>query len=368
MIEMEKVPIKRILKGRAVAENTHHRFEATISEKVDDGWWQQDDFSSSPQIKTSLIKEHCKTIISTNQSPDVPFEQSLNPYRGCEHGCVYCYARPSHAFWDLSPGLDFESKIIYKTNAVELLEKKFNSPSYQCKPITIGANTDAYQPAERQLKITRRILQLALDYQHPVSIITKGQLIIRDLDLLAKLAEKNLASVAVSVTTLENSLKRILEPRTASPSARLEIIRRLSEQNIPVTVLVAPIIPAINDSELENILQQVSASGATKAAYILLRLPYEVKQLFADWLNTHFPQRKEKVLNYLREMRGGKLNEQRFGYRMSGDGIYANLIRQRFQVACRKFGIDDLHRREASIQSLDTSLFRAGQAEQLDLF
>ncbi|TQV87141.1 PA0069 family radical SAM protein [Aliikangiella coralliicola] len=367
MVEMEKVSIKRTLKGRAVSENTRHRFETTTSEAIDDGWWQQEELSDSLPVKTSLIKEHSKTIISNNQSPDVPFEQSINPYRGCEHGCVYCYARPSHAFWDLSPGLDFESKIIYKANAIELLEKKFNSPSYQCKPITIGANTDAYQPVERKLKITRQILQLMLDYQHPVSIITKGQLIGRDLDLLAKLADKNLVSVAVSVTTLENSLKRILEPRTASPTSRLEIIRKLSEKNIPVTALIAPIIPAINDGEIEKMIHQVSLSGATRAAYILLRLPYELKAIFGDWLDTHFPQRKEKVLNYLREMRGGKLNEQRFGRRMSGDGIYAQLINRRFHVACQKFGIEGLHGREGDIQSLNTSLFRSDQPKQFDL-
>ena len=347
-------------KSRAVSKNIEHRFDRTTRADIEDRWWLEDE--EYPDI-TELIPEQSKSIITTNRSPDVPFDKSINPYRGCEHGCIYCYARPTHAYWDLSPGYDFESKIIYKPNAAKLLERKFNSRNYHCSPIVIGANTDAYQPAEKKLKVTRQLLEVFVKYQHPVSIITKSQLIGRDLDLLSKLAKNDLVSVAVSVTTMKNSLKRVLEPRTASPKARLVTIEKLTQANIPVTALVAPIIPGINDDELEKLVYHATESGASKAAYILLRLPFEVKPLFMDWLEQHFPLRKQKVLNYLTQMRQGKLNSQEFGLRMSGEGVFAHLLKQRFKLACQKANISD--KREIC---LNTALFRADCSRQLGLF
>ncbi|MCO7225830.1 PA0069 family radical SAM protein [Pleionea sp. CnH1-48] len=338
------------LKGRGISDNVQHRFSHQSVEAPDDVWWYQE--GDQPANTTQLIEEKAKSIISTNQSSDVPFEQSINPYRGCEHGCVYCFARPSHAYWDFSPGFDFESKIIYKSNAAELLRAKFDNPRYQCTPIALGVNTDAYQPVEQQLEITRDILKLMVEYQHPVTIITKSKLICRDIDLLSQLAENNLVSVAMSMTSLSNHLKRIMEPRAASPKARLQTIEELNKHHIPTSVIVAPVIPGINDSEMESLLRACSDAGASVARYILLRLPYEVKPIFVQWLQQHFPFRKKKVLNFLTEMRNGKLNENRFGYRMSGDGIYAKLFKQRFKVACQKAGLN-----QHDYNQLDTSHF-----------
>ena len=357
------------IKSRATPLNIEHRFDKAtfldIKTNTDeDVWWQEveEDFLESDT--TELIKENCKTIVSKNRSPDVPFENSINPYRGCEHGCVYCYARPSHAYWDLSPGYDFESKIIYKANAPELLEEKFNSRCYRASPICIGANTDGYQPAEKQLKITRKLLEICLEYKHPVSIISKSALVCRDIDILSGLAEHNLISVAISVTTLSNELKRKLEPRTASPAARLNTIKALADSGIPVTSLVAPIIPGINDEELESIVESVAGQGATSASYIILRLPFEVKPLFLDWLERHYPLRKDKVINFLRSLREGKLNDKNFKSRMSGMGVYAELIRKRFDLACKKAGL--LERRNLE---LNTGLFHPIKARnQLTLF
>lgn len=328
---------------------------------LEDQWWlDETEFSNT----TELIAENSKSIVNSNQSADVPFDRSINPYRGCEHGCIYCYARPTHAYWDYSPGYDFESKIIYKENAASLLEKKFNSRNYQCQTIVIGANTDAYQPVERELKITRHLLELFLKYKHPVSVITKSQLIGRDIDLLSQLAENNLISVAVSVTTLDNTLKRTLEPRTSSPKARLMTIEKLAKHKIPVTALIAPIIPGINDHEMEKIVEQVASKGASQAAYILLRLPYEVKPLFLSWLEQHYPLRKQKVINYLKQMRQGRLNSHEFGLRMSGQGVFAQLLSQRFKVACNKMNINAARQKPA----LNTSLFRTLNDTQLQLF
>ncbi|MET1257243.1 PA0069 family radical SAM protein [Aliikangiella maris] len=352
----------KVNKSRATIENIDHRFSRLTKIPITDNWWHENDQSSDI---TELIKERSKSIISVNQSPDVPFEQSINPYRGCEHGCVYCYARPSHAYWDLSPGYDFESKIIYKENAVELLEKKLRSRSYQCKPITIGANTDAYQPIEKKLRLTRSLLETLLKYNHPVHLITKGQGIIRDLDILALLAQNNLVSVGISLTTLDNSLKTILEPRAASPSTRLSIISKLSDCGVPVSVLVAPIIPAINDCEIESILTAAKENGAKNAAYIMLRLPHEVQTIFIRWLERHYPLRKQKVLNYLNELRKGQLNSNQFGSRMTGEGIFADTIKQRFELSCKKLRL--IHTREAPSQ-LNTELFSKGNDQQLKLF
>ncbi|PWK42184.1 PA0069 family radical SAM protein [Pleionea mediterranea] len=312
--------------------------------------------------KTVYIKETCKSIINYNQSPDIPFDRSVNIYRGCEHGCIYCFARPTHSYLDLSPGLDFETKIIYKHNAIEQLKKELESPRYQCKPIALGINTDAYQPIDEQLKLTRQALQVCLEYKQPVSLLTKSKLVLRDLDILQDLSKENLVSVGVSLTSLNNRLKTIMEPRTASAKARLNVMKQLTDNGIATTAMIAPIIPAINDKEIERLLDAVHQQGVEQAGYVLLRLPYELKTLFSDWLEQHFPYRKQKVLNYLYDMRNGQLNNSEFGTRMTGSGIFANLFKIRFQVACRKFQIN-----MSKPQPLNCDLFKNHQPAQLAL-
>jgi DNA repair photolyase len=291
-------------------------------------------------VATTLEPERAKEIITTNDSPDVPFEQSINPYRGCEHACPYCYARPSHAYMGLSPGLDFETRIFYKQDAARLLEAQLARPGYVCKPITIGANTDPYQPAERRMKITRTLLEVLARTRHPVTVITKSSLVLRDLDLLADLARDGLAGVGVSVTSLNKDLKRVMEPRAASPQARLRAVAELNGAGVPTGVLVAPVIPALTDHELEDILAASAAAGARWAGYVLLRLPYEIKDLFREWLAEHFPDRAAHVMSVLREMRGGRDNDPRFGSRMRGTGVYAQLLRSRFQLACKRLNLN----------------------------
>jgi DNA repair photolyase len=301
-----------------------------------------------------------RRIISQNESPDVPFDRSINPYMGCEHGCVYCYARPSHSYLDLSPGLDFETKIFYKPNAVNALLSEWAKPGYLCKPITIGANTDPYQPAEKKLGITRKLLQAFLEHRHPVSLISKGGLMRRDLDLLSELASLRLCSVAISVPTADNALKRRLEPRVPSAEVRFRLIEALSGNGIPVSLLMAPIIPAVNDREIEHIVGMAAASGARRASYVLLRLPFEVKQIFAEWLEGHMPDRAGHVMSLIRQASGGKDYDSRFGIRQSGRGAYADMIGQRFKVACRKSGIPH----DRSPEDLDCSNFqRPGQRQ-----
>lgn len=326
------------IKNRGSLSNPEGRFETITHENFDDGWDKEEDIL--PPLETSLLPETAKTVISHNDSPDLGFEQSINPYRGCEHGCVYCYARPSHSYVNLSPGIDFETKIFYKVDAARILEKELNKPRYRCKPIVLGANTDPYQPAEAKLKITRSLLEVLNDYQHPAIIITKNALIERDLDILISMAQSNLIKVAVSVTTLSSQLKRIMEPRTSIPSARLKVINRLSANNIPVRVMVAPIIPMINDVEMEKILLAASQAGASHASYVLIRLPYEVKDLFKEWLITHFPHRAEHIMSLIRQMRGGKEYDAQFGTRMRGEGEYANLLTTRFRLACKRFNLN----------------------------
>ncbi|HEX2548654.1 MAG TPA: PA0069 family radical SAM protein, partial [Gammaproteobacteria bacterium] len=304
----------KTIKNRGSFSNPEGRFESEKKESFDDGWNIYEE-EPLPTLETTLLIERAKSIITKNDSPDISFDQSINPYRGCEHGCIYCYARPSHAYMNLSPGLDFESKIFYKNNAAELLKNEITKPKYICKTIVIGANTDPYQPAEGQLKITRSLLEVALQYSHPIAIITKGSLILRDLDLLTMLAEKNLVRVAVTVTTLDTQLKRILEPRASAPSARLRVIKELSSKGIPITVMAAPMIPMINDMELEHILETASTNGAQHAGYTFIRLPYEVKDLFKEWLGKHFPDRAEHVMSIIRQMRGGKEYDSSFGQR-----------------------------------------------------
>ncbi|PZN35192.1 MAG: radical SAM protein [Proteobacteria bacterium] len=323
--------------GRGAVSNPAGRFEKTRAEAVDDGWGSLEE--ELPKLPTVVQPAPCRTLISRNKSPDLPFELSINPYRGCEHGCIYCYARPSHAYWDLSPGLDFETRLFYKPDAAQLLRKELAAPGYRCSPITIGANTDPYQPIEREYGITRSILEVLVDCRHPFSIITKGTLIERDIDLLARAARDGLVHAFVSITTLDDALKRRLEPRAASPAARLRVIRTLHDAGVPSGVMVAPVIPVLTDAELERILHAAAEAGARTAGYVLLRLPYEIKDLFEEWLAEHEPLKAKHVLSRLSEMRGGRRNDPRWGHRMRGEGEYAELLRKRFTTACAKAGL-----------------------------
>jgi len=349
-------------KGRGAVSNRAGRFARQTVGHVDEAW--ADELEALPDLATVVRADAAKSIISRNQSPDVPFEQSINPYRGCEHGCVYCFSRPTHSYLDLSPGLDFETRLYYKQNAVELLEAELRKPGYVCKPITIGANTDPYQPIERAHRITRQLLEIMLEYRHPVSLITKGALIERDLDLLAELARLDLVSVHVSVTSLDEELKRRLEPRAASANARLRSIERLAAVGVPVGALVAPVIPALTDHELESIVEHVAAAGARSAGYVLLRLPHEVAGLFTEWLETHYPARAGHVMSLVRQSRGGRDYDSAWGRRMRGTGQFAELIDKRFELACRRNGLDRDKRR------LRTDLFRPPErsGDQLGLF
>ena len=290
--------------------------------------------------ETVLRATSVRRIISTNDSPDIPFDQSINPYQGCEHGCVYCYARPSHSYLDLSPGIDFETQIFYKPDAATALLAEWEKQSYVCKPIMLGANTDPYQPAEKSLQITRNLLEQFLEYRHPVSIVTKSHLVARDLDLLEELARLDLCSVAISVPTMDDELKRIMEPRVPSASARLTAMRRLVNHGVPTSALLAPVIPAINDHEIESILEAVADAGAARAHYIFLRLPHELTDIFSDWLESHFPQRRNRVLSLVREACGGRSYDSRFGARQTGRGAYAEMIGSRFRKTSRRLGIE----------------------------
>jgi DNA repair photolyase len=334
-----------IYKGRGALGNPPPRFLSRDVEAVDDGWYR-DELPDS--IATQVRPEGARSIITRNDSPDIPFEQSINPYRGCEHGCVYCYARPSHAYMDLSPGIDFETKIFYKADAARLLEQELAAPGYLAKPITIGANTDPYQPLERELRVTRALLEVLERTRHPLSLITKGTLILRDLDLLRSLARDQLVQVFVSITSLDAELKRTLEPRAASPQARLRVVQELSAAGVPTGVLVAPIIPAVNDCEVESIVAAIAAHGAMRAGYVLLRLPHELKALFRQWLDQHLPDRAEHVMSLIRAAREGRENDPRFGSRMVGSGAWAKLLRDRFALACKRQGLSMGRMRELS--------------------
>ncbi|MDE2235777.1 MAG: PA0069 family radical SAM protein [Gammaproteobacteria bacterium] len=324
-----------IHKGRGALSNREGRFEAIRHESIDDGW-SQEKAEELPPLATIIQPEPAASIISRNQSPDIPFSQSINPYRGCEHGCIYCYARPSHAYLNLSPGLDFETRLFYKPRAAELLELELRRPAYRCSPIALGANTDPYQPMERKLGITRSLLTVLQRFRHPLVIITKGTLITRDLDILADMAKYSLVQVMISVTTLDNRLKRVLEPRTPSAASRLQTIRALAEAHIPVGVLTAPIIPMVNDADMERILSLAAQAGASSAGYVLLRLPHELKQLFREWLDQHLPERAAHVMSLIRQSRGGQDYAAEFDTRMRGTGQYAAMLAQRFQRACVK--------------------------------
>ena len=331
------------------------RFESAAREPVDDGWTPEE--RDAQRLQTSVTIERARSIISRNDSPDIGFSQSINPYRGCEHGCIYCYARPSHSYLELSPGLDFETRLFAKTNAAELLREELSRPGYRPSPIALGANTDCYQPIERKHRITRAILEVLAECEHPATIVTKSALIERDLDLLGPMAAKNLVKVFVSIGTLDRELARKLEPRAASPQRRLDVLKTLSKNSIPCGVMVAALIPALNDKTLEEVLEAAAQAGAAEAAYVILRLPNELKDLFKEWLAAHYPQRADHVISIVRQMRGGRDNDPRFGERMTGTGNYAALIEKRFELACRRLGLND-HGAGRNPAELDCSLFR----------
>ena len=358
------------VKGRGAVSNRTGRFEAQERVAVDDGWEHaavpgDDDEDLAPSPRTSVAIDATRTIIARNDSPDIPFDRSINPYRGCEHGCIYCFARPTHAFLGLSPGLDFETRLTMKPDAARLLERELRKPGYRCDVLAMGTNTDPYQPVERKYKITRQILEVLSAYNHPVCITTKSASVTRDIDILADMAKRGLAAVSVSVTTLDRDLARVMEPRASSPPRRLNAIAALSKAGIPTSAMVAPIIPAINDAEIERILAACAAAGAAQADYVLLRLPLEIKGLFEEWLETHQPAKARRVLDLIRDVRDGKLNSAEFGKRMTGSGPFAELVRSRFKIACRKLGLDRRQR------TLDVTKFklppRAGDQLSLGL-
>src|SRR5579863_3257603 len=348
-------------RGRGTVSNGSGRYEPLARVAFDDGWQSLDEL---PPFKTSVTVDATRRIITRNDSPDISFDRSINPYRGCEHGCVYCFARPTHAYLGLSPGLDFESKLFMKPDAPELLERELAAPGYVPKVIAIGTNTDPYQPIERQYKIMRGILEVLERAGHPVGIVTKSALVLRDLDILARMAQRDLVKVAISVTTLDAKLARTMEPRASTPPRRLEALRQLVKAGVPASTLVAPVIPAINDAEIERILEAVAETGVRHAGYVLLRLPLEVRDLFREWLMANFPDRHRHVFKLIRDMRGGKDYDSTFGKRMTGSGPIAWMIGRRFEAACEKLGLNAGKSRLASEHFAPPHR----PAQQLDLF
>lgn len=349
--------------GRAAGTNHAGRFERHRREVVDDGW-QRDEDEPLPMLRTETTEERPRRIITYNRSPDLPFDRSINPYRGCEHGCVYCFARPSHAYLGLSPGLDFETRLVARPDAPEVLKRELAARSYRVAPIAIGTNTDPYQPIEKRHGIMRRCLEVLADAGHPVAIVTKGSLIERDIDILSDMARRGLVRVGLSVTTRDAALSRLMEPRAPAPARRLATMRRLAEAGVPVRVMVSPVIPALTDPELEAILADAQSAGARHASWIMLRLPREVSPLVQDWLAQHYPDRAERIMARLREMHGGKEYDSAWHRRMRGDGPYAELIARRFDVAVRRLGLN------AKATPMRTDLFRPPKPEsaQLSLF
>ncbi|SAK69953.1 radical SAM domain-containing protein [Caballeronia temeraria] len=359
------------LKGRGAVTNMQGRYEKDARERVDDGWlhtaYSED--QGPPPLRTQVFEERAKTILTRNNSPDIPFSVSLNPYRGCEHGCIYCFARPTHSYLGLSPGLDFESRIYAKINAPELLERELAKPNYEPEPIALGVNTDAYQPVERDLQLTRRVIQVLHDCGHPFAAITKSSLIERDIDLLAPMAERGQMMAAITVTTLDADIARTLEPRAATPSRRLRTIRTLAEAGIPVGVSIAPVIPFVTEPDMERVLEACAEAGATSASYIVLRLPWEVAPLFKDWLAAHFPDRADRVMSRVRDMRGGKDYDSDFSKRMKGEGLWADMLKQRFQKATRRLGLNARQRGILDMSEFQRPEKKAGPSSpQLDLF
>ncbi|WP_172329341.1 PA0069 family radical SAM protein [Mangrovicoccus sp. HB161399] len=348
-------------RGRGAATNDTPRFEALAHVPFNDGWDIPEDL---PFLRTHVVHEDARKILTRNQSPDIGFDRSVNPYRGCEHGCIYCYARPSHAYLGLSPGLDFETRLTVKPNAPERLAKELSARGYEPRPVAIGTNTDAYQPIEKEHQVMRRILEVLLEFRHPVTITTKGTLIERDLDLVIRLAERNLVQVGISVTTLDPGVARKMEPRVPAPARRLGTIARLSRAGVPVRIMMSPVIPALTDHEIERVLEAGRAAGAKAASWIMLRLPLEVSGLFRDWLEENFPDRAARVMARVRETQGGRDYRPDWGRRMKGEGVHANLVARRFDIACRRLGLD------GPLPPLDCGQFRVPPrpGDQLSLF
>jgi DNA repair photolyase len=350
------------IRGRGAPSNRSGRFETEVREAFDDGWTVDDALATA--IATSVSPERAKTIITHNDSPDVGFSASINPYRGCEHGCIYCYARPAHAYMGLSAGLDFESKLFFKPEAARLLERELSNPRYNPEVIHIGGNTDPYQPQERKLRVTRQVLEVLERFDHPFSIISKSTLILRDLDVISSMATKNLVRVAISITTLDRRLARSMEPRAATPEKRLETVRRLAGAGVPVIVMFAPCIPGLNDHEMEGVLQRAAEAGARGAGYVALRLPLEIKDLFEEWLATDHPDRASRVMSLIRQIRGGKAYDSQWGKRMKGEGPIAALMSRRFATAKQRYGLAE------PLPPLDLTHFRIPPqaGDQLQLF
>jgi DNA repair photolyase len=342
-------------KGRGATFNPENRFRTEGRERFDDSWQQPADDDEPPRLRTEVTIQRSRTIIAHNDSPDIPFSQSVNPYQGCEHGCIYCYARPSHAYLDLSPGIDFETRLYAKPDAATLLRAELGKAGYRCDPIALGTNTDPYQPIEREWKVTRSVLEVLVAHEHPFTIVTKSALVERDIDLIAPMAAKRMARVYLSITTLDRDLARRMEPRAAAPHRRLQALKTLSAAGIPVGVMVAPIIPQLNDHDLEAILEAAAARGAQSAGWVLLRLPREVAPLFREWLDAHYPLRAGHIMSLVRQMRGGRDYDSAFGTRMRGSGEFATLIGKRFAIACRRFG---LNRGRREHDGLDVTRFR----------
>jgi DNA repair photolyase len=350
------------VRGRGARSNASGRFESQAREAFDDGWTPDEPDPKS--FTTTVSPEKAKVIISHNDSPDVGFSASINPYRGCEHGCIYCYARPAHAYMGLSPGLDFESKLFFKPEAARLLENELSKPRYVPELIHIGGNTDPYQPQERKLRVTRSVIEVLARFNHPFSVITKSALVLRDIDVLASMSKKNLVRVAISITSLDRKLARSMEPRAATPEKRLAAVRQLSEAGVPVFVMFAPAIPGLNDHEMEGVLERAAEAGARGAGYVALRLPLEIKDLFREWLETDHPDRASRVMSLVRQMRGGKDYDSQWGSRMRGEGPIADLMSRRFAAAKRRYGLD------GKFGEADLSQFRVPpkQGDQIDLF
>ncbi len=361
---LNKTADPRLLRGRGAVSNASGRYERYARVLIDDGWKEPEGEDAPPPLKTEIIIDSTRTIITRNQSPDISFDRSINPYRGCEHGCIYCFARPTHAYLGMSPGADFESRLFVKPNAAELLAKELSHPGYSPRTIAIGTNTDPYQPIERQLKIMRSILEVLREFRHPVGIVTKSPLVMRDIDILAPMAEMGLARVALSITTLDRKLARVMEPRAGTPPKRLEAIKALSEAGIPASVMFAPIIPALNDGEMESVLAAAKEAGARSAGYVLLRLPLEIKDLFREWLEANRPDSAKHVMSLIRQMRGGKDYDSEWHVRQRGTGPYAQMLAHRFRMAVRRLGLNREH------TPLRTDLFKPPPkpGDQLKLF
>jgi DNA repair photolyase len=345
-------------RGRGAIANPANRFESQVLEPFDDGWDTLEGLADLPKLATTLTKDASKSAISWNNSPDLGFDRAVNPYRGCEHGCIYCFARPSHAYLGYSPGLDFETRLVFKPDVASLLEKELSKPNYVVKPMGLGTNTDPYQPIDRTLKLTRSVLEVLERFSHPVGIVTKSAGVLRDADILARMAKRNLAKVHISITTLDPALARALEPRAASPQRRLAAVRELREAGIPVGVMASPMIPGVNDAELESILEESAKAGAQSAHTTLLRLPHELSGLFSDWLQKHLPDRASHVLSLIRQSRGGRLNDPDFHSRFTGSGPYVDMLQKRFERATRQFGL------EGGASTLDCSQFAVPSQRQ----